>query len=163
MLPRIIILAVMSVLTVEAQSYVTFTVGQLQCGAVQRSANTAQSYCYGPKLVLVHNTLETLVDEAQGGNLAGTALITTVQWEGDFVSWQFDLRDGVITYQISGNQQPIMQGQFSGPLAVGPSGPGCPIKGQGNPEFTWTNDTQSCTAVWSASDGAWLQCCGGLA
>ena len=88
---------------------VQVTIGRLQCGAVRRSANTVQPYCYRSG-ILVFNSI---------GQVSTHGWIGSFNYDGDstsgnpidIVTWSFSLDgQGGMKYEIAGNLSMIKTG-----------------------------------------------------
>lgn len=154
------------------QSTYTRIAGELFCGAVKRSSDSIQTYCYAPGNVLVFNTIATIHDRT---------ILTYTRKRGedpanlndfDGIVWSFkkinDTEiDGDVTSCVLGVESALKTFQLILPL--GATGPGCglrlhcqwpaqfPCDTQDPPYYGWRAEDRQCLT--SYSSGEWLDCC----
>ena len=89
-----------------AQSAMTFRAGVLSCGAVRRSANTVQTFCWAPgHVLLAHNTINIVC-----GSLVMSYQLATDTATPSSVTWTFTLFGGSLNYTASANGGSVITG-----------------------------------------------------
>jgi hypothetical protein len=98
----------LGLLATTLHAIVIVNTGALQCGALTRSVNTVQAYCYAGNVV-VYNSTQTIT---------GVGLIISYQYtdsNGGFntIAWRFKLEnDNSMTYDMTIPGKPLRTGKL---------------------------------------------------
>lgn len=144
-------LLLFAALGLEAQSFVPFQAGSLNCGLVERASNSVQLYCRDANLVLVYNTIQNI-----GPTTDVPGLTVKFILGGTDGFWAiFNIQNNIIQYEIISNTSLV--GILTN--VYGATGQACGLIKPDSTNFIWTVDpSKQCITIWA---DAWLDCCAG--